>query len=399
MRARHWTTLGVFLVALALLSGIYLRLRSAEGEGEGAATGDAAADSVRRAVQSTAAQTAFATEMAVPVEGALVRRDTFVIWVNASGEAAALRSAPLQAEVAGPVLQVPVREGQAVSKNHVLVRIDPMEFELKVKEEQARVDEAQARFEELGLGDERIEDPELRRERRRLARVRSQLPAAEAALERAKYDLSKATIRAPFAGRVANLTVVQGSRLREGDSVAVVLDLSRVDVDVEVQETDLPYVEVGREARATFPALPGEEFTGRVVTVNPLVSRESRTARVTVRLVNPEARMHSGMYANVRIAGRLLADRTFVPKSAIVERDRRDVVFVFAPDEAGSKTGRAKWTYVTRGLENDRFVEIVPGEQTEVPEANAVVLVDGHATLVHDARVEIENLSELEGHR
>lgn len=389
MKTRHWVTVGVVLVAVALLGGIFLRLRG-NGEEEDRSSGSAAEDSVRVAVQSTAAQSAFATEIAVPVEGAPVRRDTFVLWVKAAGQAAALRAAALHAEVAGPVIEVPVREGQAVSARQLLARIDPAEYRLQVREAQAKLEEAQAKFQDLTLGDDRIDDERLRTERERLARIRSGLAGAEAALERAEYELAKTEVRAPFAGRVANLAVVEGSRLRAGDSVAAVLDLSRVDVDVEVQQTSLPHVEVGREARATFPALPGETLAGRVVTVNPVVSRETRTARVTVRLGNPEARIHPGMYADVEIAGRLLPGRTFVPKEAIVERDRRQVVFLFEPDEPGSATGQAKWTYVTTGLESDRFVEIVPGDGTEVPEPGAVVLVDGHATLTHDARVRIE---------
>ncbi len=394
MKTRHWVTLGVVLLAVTLLGGIFLRLRSA-GEEEDAASGTAAEDSVRAAVQSTAAQSAFATEIAVPVEGARVRRDTFVLWVEAAGQAAALRSAPLQADVAGPVLEVPVREGRAVGAGALLARIDPAEYRIQVREAEAGLEEAQAKFQELTLGDERMESEELRRERERLARIRSGLAAAEAALERAEYELSKTEIRAPFGGLVANLAVVEGSRVRAGDSVATVVDLSRVDVDVDVQETSLPFVEEGREARAAFPALPGETFSGRVVTVNPLVSRETRTARVTVRLGNPGARIRPGMYADVEIAGRLLAGRTFVPKPAIVERDRRQVLFVFEPAEPGGFTGLAKWTYVTTGLENDRYVEIVAGEETEVPEPGTLVLVGGHATLTHDARVRIENAEAL----
>lgn len=395
MKTRHWVTLGVVLLVTVLLGGILLRLRSAGEETGEAGSGNAAEDSVRAAVQSTAAQSAFTTEIAVPVEGARVRRDTFVIWVESAGQAAALRSAPLLADVAGQVLEAPVREGAAVAVGDLLARIDPTEYRIRVKEAEAGLDQARARFQELTLGDERIESEELRRERERMARIRSGLAAAEAALERAEYELAKTRIRAPFGGLVANLAVVEGSRVGAGDSVATVLDLSRVDVDVDVQETSLPFVEVGREARATFPALPGETFRGRVVTVNPLVNPQTRTGRVTLRLANPEARVRPGMYADVEIAGRLLSGRTFVPRPAIVERDRRQVVFVFEPEVPGGSTGLAQWTYVTTGLENDRYVEIVAAEETEVPEPGTVVLVDGHATLTHDARVRIENAEAL----
>ena len=104
------------------------------------------------------------------------------------------------------------------------------------------------------------------------------------------------------------------------------------------------------------------------------------------------------MPGNVRIAGRQLEDRTFVPKEAVVERSRRQVVFVFEPGSPGAETGRAQWEYVTLGLENDTQVEIIPspdGDDTFVPAGGEVVLVDGHATLTHDAQVRIENHSDL----
>lgn len=398
MKPRHWVTLAVFLIGGALLAGIFFRLSSDEESAEEAATGDAATDSVRAAVQSTAAQSAFATEIALPVEGAEIRRDTFVLWVEATGRAAPLRSADLRADVAGPIVRVPVREGGTVGAGGLIAQLDPTLYEIRVKQAEATLEQRRAEFRDRTLFDDRIEDPEVREERSRQARIRVGLDQQEAVLEEAKYELAKTTITAPFAGRIANLAVAAGSRVSQGDSVATVLDLSQVEIEAEVLHTELAYVEVGRAAAVTFPGLPGETFQGRVVSVNPRVDRETQTARVTVRLANPEAKVVPGMPGKVRIAGRLLPDRTYVPKEAIVERSRRQVIFVFEPDEPGGATGRAQWKYVTTGLENDRFVEIVAGpegEDTFVPRGGEIVLVDGHATLTHDARVRIENRDAL----
>jgi HlyD family secretion protein len=403
MKARHWVTLLVVAIAGALLTGIMLRLQAGEDEEDTSSSGDPTADSVRAAVQSTAAQSAFAAEISVPVRGAVIRRDTFVVWVEAEGRAAALRNAPLHAEVEGSVLEVPVREGQRVGAEDLLARIDPAPYQLQVRRREAQVAQAQAEFQNLTLFDEEIEDPEVRRDRRTQARIRSGLSTAEADLEEAEYELAKTQIRAPFAGRVANLAVVQGTRLRTGDSVATVIDLSRIDVEADVIETELPYVVQGREVRVTFPAIPDEAFMGRVVTINPLVSAESNTARVTVRLSNPGARIVPGMFGKLRIAGRLLADRIFVPRDAIVERSgsgrRREVIFVFDPNEPGSDSGAAKWKYVTTGIESGGFIEVTPETDQDRFEPGQIVLVEGHATLIHDARVQIENHAELEGAR
>ncbi|MBK5097315.1 MAG: efflux RND transporter periplasmic adaptor subunit, partial [Gemmatimonadetes bacterium] len=168
-----------------------------------------------------------------------------------------------------------------------------------------------------------------------------------------------------------------------------IVDVSSVDVDVQVLESEIAAVARDREATVHFTAFPGEDFTGVVVSVNPVVDPTSHVGRVTVRLRNPEARFLPGMHANVRIAGALYEDRVSVPKESIVERSRREVVFVFEPSEEGSATGLAKWRYVTTGLENEDWVEIVASDDTDMVEEGEVVLVGGHTTLTHDARVRL----------
>jgi RND family efflux transporter MFP subunit len=393
MKSRHIVTLGVFLLGAVILTGVYLKLRETQatetdGDGETSAT----VDSAREAASTTAA-TAFAAGVAVPVEGSRATRGEFTLWVTAEGQAAAVRRAALTSEVEGPVIAVPVREGQHVQGGQVIARVDPRSYELSLKEAQGALDRAQSDYQELTLGDQRIEDPAVREERQRSARVRSGLATAEAGLERARYELSRTEIRAPYSGRVADLAVDVGSHLAQNDSVATVVDVSSIDVEVQVLESEIAALEVGRQATVRFTAFPGESFPGEVVTINPVVNPESHYGRVTVRLRNPEAKVLPGMHATVRIAGRLYADRVSIPKDAIVERNRREVVFVFEPDEEGGLTGRAKWRYVITGLENEEYVEIVepgPNDDEDFVQPDEIVLTAGHTTLSHDARVSVE---------
>jgi len=393
MKSRYLVTILVFAVAAAALGGIYLRLKQ-NSEETSEDSESATVDSARAEAQSTAAATAFATGIAVPVEGAAVERGTFVLWVNAEGQAAALRTAPMHAQVGGPVIDVPAREGRWVSAGDVIARIDPVEYEISRKEAQGALEQAEASYQDLTLGDETIEDPEVLEVRQAQARIRSGLAGAEARLEQAEYNLEKTVIRAPYAGRIANLVVDVGTRLSPNDSIATVVDVSSVDVDVQVLESEIAALEVGRDASVTFTAFPGEPLQAVVVSVNPVVDPVSHVGRATVRLRNPGARILPGMHANVRIAGRLFEDRISVPKEAIVERSRREVVFVFEPESEGAATGRAKWRYVTTGLENEEAIEVVPSEDTDELAEGEIVLVGGHTTLTHDAMV---RLAEPEG--
>jgi len=393
MKSRHLVTIGVFLVGATLLVGVYLRLRDTQNEDDEGSNADdsAVVDSARAAASSTVGL-AFAAGIAVPVEAARASRGTFTIWVSAEGEAKALRAAPLHAEVAGAVTAVAVREGQFVQRGQLLARVAPQPYQIDLREAEGQLEQAEAEYQDLTLGDDQIQDPAVLVERQRLARVRSGISGAQARVERAQYDLAKTEIRAPYSGRVANLAVDVGSRLSVGDSIATVVDVSSIDIDVQVLESEIAALDVGREATVRFTAFPGESFRGRVVTLNPVVNPESRYSRVTVRLENPEARILPGMHTLGRIAGRLYEDRVSIPKDAIVERNRRDVVFVFEPDEEGGTNGRAKWRYVLLGLESDDLVEIVapgPNDDEDFVEPGEIVLIGGHTTLSHDARVSV----------
>jgi hypothetical protein len=101
------------------------------------------------------------------------------------------------------------------------------------------------------------------------------------------------------------------------------------------------------------------------------------------------------MYARVALEARTFADRVLVPRSAVLERDRRTMLFVF---EGEGSTGLSKWRYVTTGLSNDSLVEIVRHPDTDMVEPGDVVLVNGHYTLIHDARVRlVDNVREAGG--
>jgi RND family efflux transporter MFP subunit len=388
-------TLGIASVAIILLGalgGIYIRLRALQAEEESGSV--AAAESEGQEVESAQA---FRSDIAIPVGAAPVVRDTLVMSISAAGQAQAFARTLLAAEVEGPVTQVLVHEGDWVRQGQVLARIDPERFAFELERARAQLEQAEASFAELTLFDDEIEDEELRTERRRLARARSGLAAAEVGVREAELNVERATVRAPFAGAVANLAIVTGDRLSQRDSIAEIVDLSRIKIEVQALETEVPYLEEGREARVTLSAFPDAVLSGQVVSINPVVDPRTRTARVTVMLPNPEGAVKPGMYARVRIAARLFANRTMVPRSSILERDNRTLVFLFEP-EGESSQGLAKWTYVTTGLENEEYVEIVPGEGTTLLEPGQMVLTDGHYTLIHDARVRIvEDVAEARG--
>lgn len=385
-----------FAAIAALGSVTFLQMRRAD-----AAAADDGADSASVAARAASADAAggggASSAVAISVEGTPVVRDTLVVSVTATGQAAALRQVVLTAQVAGRVTRLPVRESERLGAGALVAGLDADEYRLALEQAQAERTRGEASFRETTLFDDRIDDPALRAERARIARAKSGLEQGEIAVRKAQLDLDRTTVSAPFAGAVANLKVVAGQHVTPGTELATLVALDPIKVEVQVLESEVGFLGAGRRAQVTFAAFPGQSFTGIISTINPLVDQTTRTARVTVLVPNPASRILPGMYARVSLEAQRFPDRVIVPRAAVLERDRRTMLFVYDGDQRG---GEAKWRYVTLGLGNATQVEIVEDPDTQGVKPGETVLTDGHFTLTDGARVRlVQNVAQDEGRR
>src|SRR5690606_38617208 len=271
------------LVLAAMGAGIYLRIQE-QDESESSSSGNG-----ERPVVASA--DAFSTDMAIPVEGAPVIRDTLVLSVTAAGQAAAYRQATLLAQVEGQVKAVRVRENARVGAGELLLEVDATQFELAVERARAQVASAEAQFRELTVFDDWFADPAVREERERSVRARSQLDQARVSLKEAELQLARTRVRAPFPGRVASVKVVPGQWVRPSDELMTVVDLDPIKVEVQVLEGQIGFLTPGRKATISFAAFPDTTFTGTIETINPIVDHMKRMAQVTVTVPNPEGKI------------------------------------------------------------------------------------------------------------
>jgi HlyD family secretion protein len=391
-RRRLATAAVALLAASGTGAAIYGRIQSAD-----AAEGGGAEKAAKPLVQ-TSASGSFATDVAIPVQGREAVRGELVMSVSAAGQAEAWQKTVMVAQVNGRIVGLPVREGDAVGGGQGVVALDGAEYQLAVEEAQAALRDAEGKYREATLFDETIEDADVRRDRAAASRTRSGMETAEVRLRRARLDLTRTRLSSPFAGRIASLKVVPGQWVRQGDELMTIVDLDPIRVEVQVLESEIAHLTPGRTADVAFAAFPDERFTGRIQTINPIVESGTRTARVTVLVPNPGGRILPGMYARVSLEARRYADRVLVPRTAVLERDRRTMLFVYDPS-AGSD-GLAKWRYVTTGMQNDSLVEIVSqGVDTDSVKPGETVLTEGHYTLIHDARVRLADDPGREGGR
>jgi Cu(I)/Ag(I) efflux system membrane fusion protein len=183
------------------------------------------------------------------------------------------------------------------------------------------------------------------------------------------------TLRSPYSGVVVDKPVLAGQRIMPGDVAYKIADLSRVWVEGEVFERDLPAVRIGLRVTAEFAALPGIVREGRLTYVYPTVNPETRTARIRVTLANPGSVLKPGMYATIRFSAP--TDSVYsVPRSAVLATGERDFVFVRARD------GRFVPTLVTLGAATDDRVEILRGLSVgDTVVASGTFLVDAESNL------------------
>ncbi len=376
--------LTVLIILVVLGAGVGWRLLTADPDGGTQRTElpDTEGVTAEGALQFAGAQV---------VRGELVVQDTLWVRVATSGQAVANRMSRVATRTSGLVEDVRIQENDLVDEGTLLVQLDTSEVAMDRARAESELLSAQVEFEERMLfsGVENLLDEEGRRERERIVRANSGLNQAEVNMEQARMQMEWTRIRAPFQGRVADLHAVEGAYLSAGDEVLTLVELDPIRVEVNALESEVALLEPGRRASITFAAFPGETFVGVVRSVNPLVDPETRSARVTLTLPNPDHRIRPGMYARVAVDARPYLDRILVPRSAVVERDRREVVFMASGlNEQGE--GEAEWRYVTTGFRNETHVEIVANDATSMLEPGEVVLVDGHHYLAHQTRIQLD---------
>jgi RND family efflux transporter MFP subunit len=198
-------------------------------------------------------------------------------------------------------------------------------------------------------------------------------------VKKARLNLEKTEIKAPFPGIITDIKVSPHENVSAGQEIFTLVNISNIRIKAKVLESEVGRIQVGREARLKFSAYPDEIFKGVVSAVSPVVNPEEKTCSVLIDMANPEEKIKPGMHAEVEIIAEIYKDRLMVPQDAVLDRGGRKLVFAV-------EEGWAKWKYVTLGLENEDYAEILEG----IMEGEQVI-VDGHYTLAHDAKVQVIN--------
>ena len=341
-------------------------------------------------------------QAAVPVTVSAVVRREFQDKISAVGTLKARETGLLSPKVAGNVEAVLVDIGEQVQTDQVVIRIDRTNFELAVNRASAALATAKSA---VSLATVRLQhaDKEFRRAssllaekvipqgrfdkaeaaykaaRQALATAKDQRNQAEVAVQTAMQHLKDTQIRSPISGVVVERKVEIGQSVAPGAPLLRILDQSTLKADIDLPESDFARIAAGTPAVIQVDAFQGQLFPGKVVLVNPMVDRKTRTFRVRIESPNPTAKLVDGMFVRVQLSA---AQRT----ALAIERDALNrlpgsgtfYVFVVDGDKAVKRT-------VKTGVVGDQYAEVLEG----LSEGEKVV-ISGTGRLRSGVRVNIQ---------
>ncbi|MBA7496820.1 Macrolide export protein MacA [subsurface metagenome] len=360
-------------------------------------------------------------DLPLPVKVIPAQKSQLIIKLKAPGEAVTSKKINMKADIAGIVKRLKVEESQHVKQGELLVELDDKEYRLelerveasrlkvlsellvekrfaeseeeppysnkqivqKAKEEFEKARELYQKglisrkdFEEASVQYELdlIESGEKKEE---ILAASKGLTQAVIEVKRAKINLEKTRILAPFSGIITDIKISPQEHLTSGRELFTLVNISQIQVHVKVLESEIGRIKVGREVVIRFSAYPEKVFKGKVKAISPVINPEDKTCNVIVEVANPEEEIKPGMHAEVEIPAEIHKDRLLIPQEAVLVRAGRKLAFVV-------ENGLAKWRYIKVGLENEVYAEVLEGVKE-----GEFVIIEGHFTLAHDARVRI----------
>lgn len=187
---------------------------------------------------------------------------------------------------------------------------------------------------------------------------------------------SRIAVTAPADGVVSELSVREGMTVTQGAPLFRINGLRTVWVNAEVPESSAAQVQPGMTVRATSPAFPGTEFSGKVEALLPDVNAATRTLKARIELANPGGKLVPGMFATIRMAPALSRETLLVPSEAVIETGTRTVVIV------ASGEGRFAPAEIVTGAEANGQTEVVKGLSAgQKVVASGQFLIDSEASL------------------
>ncbi len=316
----------------------------------------------------------FRRPQTLEVAAETIRKRDLEALVSASGKIQPKRQVNISANTMGRVTRLAVEEGQRVKQGQFLLEIDPRSLTGQLQRGQASVEAARSSLQQtrtlveqaratLELAEQNLKrqqelwkeglttrealdraqneynvrQVELRARQQDVQTREQQIRQEEAGLETTRYNLSQIIIESPMDGLVTRRNIEQGENVvvgtmnNAGTVLLTIADMSVIEAEVEVDETDIPNVSLGQRAKVTIDAVEGKTFNGRVTEIgnSPIQTagqaatgqRQATNFKVVVTLDEEVPDVRPGFTCTADITTATRAQAVSVPIQSLTVRE------------------------------------------------------------------------------
>lgn len=313
----------------------------------------------------------------VSVEAIVVKPGTISRRITTVGKLRANEFVTLRAEMQGRIKEIAFKEGSMVKKGDVLIRFEDEELQAELARAEADVEYRQVRFGRLeslqskGLGKGTEYDQE-----------RGGLNMAKAQVDVAKAKLAKATIYAPFDGKIGLIDVSVGAIVDSQKELVTIVDFDPMKIDFKIPEKFIHDIGVGQTAEVKLDSIPNQTFQATVEAIDSRVDPQTHSIAVRAIIPNEDGKLQTGLFGSVGVIIGVKNDALLVPESALGREG--DIEFVWVV--VNGKTGRKR---VLTGTKENGQAEITAGLRPD-----EIVVTSGQLKLGEGSAVKISNMGD-----
>lgn len=307
-----------------------------------------------------------------------VKAEVFNYELVSNGTVEAGKKADLKFQSSDVVTNIYVKNGQRVAKGQKIAALD--QFRLLRSFEQADDNFERAKLDLqdvlIGQGYSLNEPGKIPAEVLKIAKVKCNFEQSRISRELAEYNLKASVLHAPISGVVANLFTKENNIADGSQPFCRIVDTYHPDINFMVLESELVLVKIGDEVLVSPFSDKTIVSKGKIVEINPVVDKNGMV-KVKAGIDNLQGVFYDGMNVTVRVQ-RSTDKQILIPKSALVLRDNRKVVFL-------AKNGFAQWVYVQTGLENSESYVVTEG----LSQGDSVIY-EGNFNLAHESPIMVK---------
>lgn len=285
----------------------------------------------------------------VAVEAVSVQASPMERTIEAVGTLQSNESVIVRPEITGRVAEILFEEGQTVTKDAILIRLDDSIYRAQLAAAEAAAGLSRTNF-------TRADDLFKKKagSERTLDEARAQRDSDAAAVALAQAALDKTVLKASFDGVLGLRRVSVGDYVTPGQDIVNLEDMSPLKVDFRVPEIFLTEIESGQEIEINVDALPGQYIRGKVYAINPRVDEAGRSLLIRATVDNDDNKLRPGLFARVHLVIDSNKNALQVPEQALIPQG--DKKFVYRVVD-----GKVEMVEIQTGLRRKGMVEVTAG--------------------------------------